>query len=131
MIYNKVIRMGERLSKGNCSIKSRAALQRPADLKENAVPLVWSTNDIQTLINAFVEDMEDFRSRKLSEEEGERIVVAWQSLYTFMRKHAEIIGDEIHAILDILTTYNFALGDDTMLHVDEMDAVEDFLLLVS
>ena len=108
------------------------ALQKEMEImKENAVPLVWSTNDIQTLINAFVEDMEDFRSRKLSEEEGERIVVAWQSLYTFMRKHTEIIGDEIHAILDILTTYNFALGDDTMLHVDEMDAVEDFLLLVS
>lgn len=101
-------------------------------MKEAAIPLVWSTSDIQTLINAFVEDMEDFRNgSKLSEEDGKQIVVAWQRLYTFMREHAEIIGDEIHAILDILTTYNFALGNDTPLHVDEMDAVNDFMLLVS
>jgi hypothetical protein len=115
---------------------------------KEAVPLVWSSNDIQTLINSWIEDMEKQRcidpTGKLKKkatclvegtiggvEAAKAITKAWQRLFNLLRTKAEIVGDEIHAILDILTSYNFALGEPQKLQDDEMDAVTDFLLVVT
>ena len=75
----------------------------------DAVPLVWSTSDIQTLINAYIEDMDCLSGTrncpmKLSNDdsEGGKLIHAWQELFSLLRSSAEIVGDEIHAILVML-----------------------------
>ena len=165
-------------------------------MTRDAVPLIWSSNDIQTLINSWIEDMEKQRclfsgwqrefdtidgdgDRKLTWKEckakgmlektfkladadgngyidlaeyeawftlygdadcektvggkpqAKLITRAWQRLFKLLRESAEIVGDEIHAILDILTSYNFAMGAPQKLSTDEMDAVENFLKVVT
>lgn len=68
---------------------------------KGAVPLVWSTNDIQTLINAYIEDMD----KASAKDKGDKALIrAWQELFSLLSSSAEIVGDEIHAILDILQT---------------------------
>lgn len=76
-------------------------------MMELRVPLVWSASDIQTLINSYIEHMEGSGGKSQSAatiKESAATTVAWQKLFGFLRKRANIIGDEIHAILDILTT---------------------------
>ena len=80
---------------------------------EARVPLVWSAGDMQTLVNSYIEDMEQERGDTKKCEE-------WQRLFTLLRTKAEILADEVHAILDVLTSYNFAMGKREQLHQDEM-----------
>ena len=122
------------------------------------VPLIWSSNDIQTLINSWIEDMEKARCLRCAESsvgsnnpcnignwqlekchsshtgltamEAERQGLAWAKLFSFLREKAEIVADEIHVILDILTSYNFAIGDAQPIEPDELDAVCGFVTLV-
>ncbi|CAK9251054.1 unnamed protein product [Sphagnum jensenii] len=95
---------------------------------EQRIPLIWSSTDIQTLVNSYLESLKTIR--QLPVEEGKELVKAWQKLFQLMRSSAEIIGDEIHAILDILTSYNFSLGAPKSISADEMDAVIDFIKVV-
>ena len=57
-------------------------------------------------------------------------IKAWKELFNFLKSSSQIIGDEIHAILDILTSYNFSLGDPKDLEKDEMDALADFIKVI-
>ena len=98
-------------------------------MKEERIALIWSAGDIQTLINSYIEHMEKRRASGTTD--GEPITRAWQRLFAFLRRNANIIGDEIHAILDILTSYNFALGKREQLLADEMDAVADLLDVIT
>lgn len=112
-------------------------------MTRDAVPLIWSSNDIQTLINSWIEDMEkqrclfsldgddDCEKTVGGKPQAKLITRAWQRLFKLLRESAEIVGDEIHAILDILTSYNFAMGAPQKLSTDEMDAVENFLKVVT
>jgi len=90
--------------------------------------LVWSATDVQTLINLYIEHLEDCREGTEGHDVSSHS--AWQQLFGFFRSAVVIVGDEIHAILDILTSYNFALGGEEFLHKDEMDAVADFIQVV-
>lgn len=103
------------------------------DMMESRSPLVWAATDIQVIINSYVEDMwRGLHARSDTKEKRHAYSLgsAWARLFTFLREHAQIIGDEIHAILDILTSYNFSLGDKEQLTTDEMDAVADFMLVM-
>jgi hypothetical protein len=92
------------------------------------IPLVWSASDLQTLINSFLEDLFNDNEKAAADRPSwARKLKAWQQLFGFLRNKARMLGDEIHAILDILTSFNFALGTRETLHEDEMDAVADFL----
>ncbi|CAK9251046.1 unnamed protein product, partial [Sphagnum jensenii] len=95
---------------------------------EQRIPLIWSSTDIQTLINSFIESMKEIHL--LTKVEALGLIRSWQTLFQLMRSAGEIIGDEIHAILDILTSYNFSLGDPQSISIDEMDAVIDFIKVV-
>lgn len=94
---------------------------------EQRVPLTWSSTDIQTLINSFIEDSNE--AAGLDAAMANEKMKAWQRLFQFLKTRAEIIGDEIHAILDILTSYNFSSGISRSMDKDEMDAVADFMKL--
>lgn len=98
-------------------------------MMEQRIPLVWSSTDIQTLINSYIESLEGIGEPPGSDDLEE--IAAWQHLFHLMRSSAEILGDEIHAILDILTSYNFSLGTSQQLPKDEMDAVSDFIQVIA
>ena len=116
--------------------RGKWTLERVVDLKSELVrmrdqrtSLVWSSSDIQTLINSYFEDMDGIINSSAVAEDFKRIK-AWKELFTFLKSSSQIIGDEIHAILDILTSYNFSLGDPKDLEKDEMDALADFIKVI-
>lgn len=94
------------------------------------VSLLWSSTDIQTLINSFLEDMEMLKT-KGNKDDNYKKIKSWQRLFNLLRSSAKIIGDEIHAILDILTSYNFTIGSPKSVSIDEMSAVADFFSVVA
>lgn len=104
--------------------KLREEMERMIDQR---VALIWSSLDIQTLINSYIEDNEESSVESVSESEHLQKMEAWQKLFDLLRNKAKIIGDEIHAILDILTSYNFSLGKAQPFDQDEMDATADFI----
>lgn len=93
------------------------------EMMVNRIPITWSSMDIQTLINSFYKDIET--SEKTLDLEYK--MRPWQGLFQFLKSRAVILGDEIHAILDILTTYNLSFGEAKSLDQDEMEAVADFI----
>ena len=117
------------IERGIWSAEKISALRQEMEsiLKERSA-LVWSASDVQTLINSFVEDMREISAT--ADQSGLARVKAWGELFHFMRDSAEIIGDEIHALLDILTSYNFSVGPKKPMEADELDGAAFFLKLL-
>ena len=65
------------------------------------IPLIWSTSDVQTLVNSFIEDMYTLSDpdSELSWEHDFDLFDAWRDLFSTLRLYGEILGDEIHAIM--------------------------------
>lgn len=94
---------------------------------EQRTPLVWSAEDMQTVVNSFLEEMENPAQEANKHAEACK---AWQELFSLLRTSGVILGDELHALLDILTSYHFTLGNPKPVSVDERDAVAHFTNLL-
>lgn len=91
-------------------------------MTEQRIPLVWSAEDMQTLVNSFTEELEAPQEK----EKHLEAVTAWKELFTFLHTSAVVLGDELHAVLDILTSYHFTLGASQPVSKDEAQAVAQF-----
>ena len=95
------------------------------EMAASRTPLVWSASDLQTLANSAIEAFYD-ESMHATAKGAERIG-EWQELLSFLMNNGLTVGDEIHAIMDILTAFHLTLGASEQLSVDEMDAAAHFL----
>lgn len=99
-------------------------------MKDQRIPLLWSSTDIQTILNSFLESYVEITRQSTVSQKDIAIIDAWKKLFSFMISSVEIIGDEIHVIMDFLTAYSFSLGTPQSLNINEMDAVADFIKVV-
>ena len=118
------------INRGDWTLQKINSLKEEfSNLIQQRIPVVWASTDIQTLINSYFEEMNEMR--KNPPPEASEKINAWKELFLLLRKSAVILGDEIHSIFDILTSYNFSLGTPKLLSDDEMDGVADFLTVVA
>lgn len=114
------------IKRGVWTVEKIDALREELEtMVEQRVPLAWSSTDIQTIFNSDIEDKNEMDPSKPSENMMK--VRAWAKLFTFLSTSSVIVGDEIHAILDILTSYSFSEGTPQPMSADEMDASADFI----
>lgn len=120
--------------------KDRIARYR-IELHKNMIeqrPIAWSPTDLQTLINSALEtfyqadliqqsiDIAPSAELYAEREKLSGRIQEWQKLIHFIRTKGISLGDEIHAIMDLLTTYHLTLGDPIQVSQDEREAATYF-----
>jgi hypothetical protein len=126
--YNMEVRLIP-IDRGEWTKEKILALKNELEtMIEQRIPLVWSPTDIQTLINSYIESLKEFNNPPTAAQI--EIKKAWQNLFHLTKTSGVIVGDEIQAIYDILTSHDFSLGDFQSVSIDEMDAIVDFIRVV-